>query len=208
MTKRTWIALACLLCILSVLPASPAQAQSSQELDLIAEINALRASRGLAPYTVDAGLMAMAETAAAAAEGERQRAVIERWYELMPPLDENDFDEPDQERRHAEMAGREAERRDERAALYADVMAIEANLERHFPPYAELIADLRYWDDVSRIDAVRLLLVRIGDDGHLPRDRDDLVDAGVYQALPEGDRVQLATFAFTLLTPSEASRKN
>ena len=60
MTKRTWIALACLLCILSVLPASPAQAQSSQELDLIAEINALRASRGLAPYTVDAGLMAMA----------------------------------------------------------------------------------------------------------------------------------------------------
>ena len=155
-----------------------------------------------------AGLMEMAEIADAAAEGERQRAVIERWYELMPPLDENDFDEPDQERRHAEMAGREAERRDERAALYADVMAIEANLERHFPPYAELIADLRYWDDVSRIDAVRLLLVRIGDDGHLPRDRDDLVDAGVYQALPEGDRVQLATFAFTLLTPSEASRKN
>lgn len=155
-----------------------------------------------------AGLMQMAEIADAAAEGERQSAVIERWYELMPPLDENDFDEPDQERRHAEMAGREAERRDERAALYADVMAIEANLERHFPPYAELIADLRYWDDVSRIDAVRLLLVRIGDDGHLPRDRDDLVDAAVYQALPEGDRVQLATFAFTLLTPSEASRKN
>ena len=33
----------------SMLPAIPAQAQSSEELDLIVEINPLRASRALAP---------------------------------------------------------------------------------------------------------------------------------------------------------------
>lgn len=60
MTKRTWIAIACLIFSLAMLPVAPAQAQSSEELELVAEINALRASRGLAPYTVDAALMAMA----------------------------------------------------------------------------------------------------------------------------------------------------
>ena len=76
------------------------------------------------------------------------------------------------------------------------------------PAYAELVADGRYWDDVSRIDAVRLLLVRTDPGGILPRDRDDLVDGAVYQAIPEAHRFDLATFAFALLAPGDAQRKN
>jgi uncharacterized protein YkwD len=46
--------------IIGVQPLSWAKAQSSEELELIYQINALRASRGLAAYTVDPALMAMA----------------------------------------------------------------------------------------------------------------------------------------------------
>lgn len=154
-----------------------------------------------------AGIAQMAAATGQAAEGEAQAAIIERWYELMPPIDENDVEEPDGEKRAAEVARREADRRAEMNALYPDVAAIEANLERHHPPYAELVADSRYWDDVSRIDAVRLLLMRTGD-GVLPRDRDDMLDAAVFLTIPEAHRFELATFAFTLLTLTEPQRKN
>ena len=154
-----------------------------------------------------AGVSAMAEATGMVEEGERQQALVEQWYALLPPIGENDIDEPDGEKRAVELARRQAEREAEMTALYADIMAIEANLERHHPPYRELIADGRYWDDVSRVDAVRLLLVRT-DAGPLPRDGDDMLDAAVFMAIPEADRLQLATKAFTLLTPTEAQRKN
>lgn len=154
-----------------------------------------------------AGIAQMAERVGDPAEGEQQAATIEEWYRLLVPTDENDVPEPDGEKRAAIVAEREAERKARIADLYADVAAIEANLERHHPPYAELVADGNYWDDVSRIDAVRLLLARI--DGQvLPRDRDDMVEPAVFQAIPPADRFQLATFAFALLTPGEAQRKN
>jgi len=60
MTKGTWTAILytffCLgVIIFSMLLATQAHAQSSQELELIAEINALRASRVLAPYSEKTG---------------------------------------------------------------------------------------------------------------------------------------------------------
>lgn len=155
-----------------------------------------------------AGVRSMAAAVGQEAEGEAQCAIVERWYELVAPIDENAISEPDGEKRAAIMAEREGERRQQIAAIYADIMAIEANLERHHPPYAELVADGRYWDDVSRIDAVRLLLVRTEQGGPLPRDRDDLVDGPVFIALPEEDRLNLGTFAFNLLAPGDAKRKN
>lgn len=154
-----------------------------------------------------AGIEQMSKATGEVEEGERQRDVIERWYELMPAVDENDVDEPDGEKRAAIIAERTAERRAEATAIYPDVAAIEANLERHHPAYRELVADGRYWDDVSRIDAVRLLLTRTNA-GVLPRDHDDLVEVGVYMAIPEADRFRLATFAFELLSLSDIRRKN
>ncbi len=49
-----------LLLLICLLPARPAFAQSFGAGDIIAAVNALRASHGLAPYTVDSGLMAFA----------------------------------------------------------------------------------------------------------------------------------------------------
>lgn len=155
-----------------------------------------------------AGIASMATAVGDAAEGEVQQAIIEDWYRLSAPTDENDIEEPDGEKRAVELARREAERKAALQAIYADVAAIEANLERHHPPYAELVADGRYWDDVSRIDVVRLLLIRTDPGGVLPRDRDDLVEGAVYQAIPEAHRFDLATFAFALLAPGDAQRKN
>lgn len=155
-----------------------------------------------------AGVRSMATIVDQEAEGEAQCALIEEWYKLVEPIDENAISEPDGEKRAAIVAARDAERREKISAIYADIMAIEANLERHHPPYAELVADGRYWDDVSRIEAVRLLLVRTEQGGTLPRDRDDLVDGPVYIALPEADKLRLGTFGFTLLAPGDAKRKN
>jgi LysM repeat protein len=44
-----------------LLPGSPASVQQSTATELIGQVNALRASRGLAPYTPDASLMALAQ---------------------------------------------------------------------------------------------------------------------------------------------------
>lgn len=164
-----------------------------------------------------AGIAGMAAAVGDAAEGEAQQAIIEDWYRLSVPTDENDVEEPDGEKRAAEVERREADRKARMKAIYPDVAAIEANLERHHSPYAELVADGRYWDDVSRIDAVRLLLMRTEPVGRkitdpapppLPRDRDDLVEAAVYQSIPDAHRFDLATFAFALLAPTDAQRKN
>ena len=154
-----------------------------------------------------AGVEQMADATGEIVEGERQRGLIEEWYEMMPAVDENDVDEPDGEKRAAIVEERDRERRRRMNEIYPDIAAIEANLERHHPVYRELIADGRYWDDVSRIDAVRLLLMRT-DAGALPRDRDDLVDTGVFMAIPEADRLRLATFAFELLSLTDTRRKN
>lgn len=154
-----------------------------------------------------AGIAQMAATVGDAEAGEDQIALIDEWYKLLPATDEQDVDEADMDKRAAIVAEREATRKARIKAIYPDVAAIEANLERHHPPYRELIADGNYWDDISRIDSVRLLLDRI-DGQQLPRDGDELVDAAVYQAIPDPHRVDLATFAFALLAPSEAQRKN
>lgn len=154
-----------------------------------------------------AGIEQMAALTGAAAEGEAQQDIVTRWYELLAPIDENDVDEPDGEKRAAIVAEREAERQAGIGAIAADVLAIQANLERHHPPYRELVADQDYWDDVSRIDAVRLLLVK-SDSATFARDDQDMVASAAYLALPDGDRFALATFAFTLLAPAETQRKN
>jgi uncharacterized protein YkwD len=64
-TVERWRAVLRLLVILiliaGICPARAASAQQDTASELIALVNALRASSGLAPYTVDAGLMAMAQ---------------------------------------------------------------------------------------------------------------------------------------------------
>ena len=154
-----------------------------------------------------AGVRALAEVISDPAEGERQQALLEEWYALLDPLREEDVDEPDFEARAVELARREAERVAALQRLYPSVSAIEANLERHWPPYAELLADRNYWDDVSRIEIVRLLLVRQGP-GALPLDDEAMLTGAAYQAIPPEHRVPLATFAFALLTPGASQRKN
>lgn len=154
-----------------------------------------------------AGVRALAEVISDPAEGERQQALLEEWYALLDPLREEDVDEPDFEARAVELARREAERVAALQRLYPSVSAIEANLERHWPAYAELVADRNYWDDVSRIEIVRLLLVRQGP-GALPLDDEAMLTGAAYQAIPPEHRVPLATFAFALLTPGASQRKN
>ena len=159
-----------------------------------------------------AGVAAMAAATGEPEEGERQKQLIERWYALLDATDENDIDEPDFEARAVELAAREGERKRELAEIYPQIAAIEANLERHWQVYADLIADRGYWDDVSRIDVVRLLLVKVGKDGETPRDlkRDDdyLVDQAEYRRIAKRHRVALATFAFALMSVEETASKN
>lgn len=153
------------------------------------------------------GLRAMAAAVSDDAEGERQAALLEEWYDLVEPVDEDSIDEPDFEARAAIVAEQEAIRTARRRELIGPVMAIEANLERHCPAYAELKADREFWDDVSRIDMVRLLLISAG--GRLlPRDDDALVTQAEYKAIPPDHRIPLATFAFGLLAPGGPQRKN
>lgn len=155
-----------------------------------------------------AGVAALAEVVGDAAEGQRQRALLEDWYRLIVPTDENEIDEPDLMARGEELLRLEQTRNAAMQAIYPDIAAIEANLERHWPPYAELLADRSFWDDVSRIEIVRLLLSRVGAVAP-PRDDEGLMAQSAYQTLlPPEHRVPLATFAFRLLAPSESQRKN
>ncbi|MEV5033682.1 hypothetical protein MRBLMC3_002919 [Sphingobium sp. LMC3-1-1.1] len=154
-----------------------------------------------------AGARRIGEAAGDPAEGARQAEIIERWYELMVPLDEDKIDEPDLEARAKLFAQQQQERREEIASLYPDVLAIEANLDRHCQDWAELKADADYWEEISRIDAVRLLLVEIG--GKVfPRDADGLMIEDGYQSIPPQHRLPLGTFALGLLAPDETIRKN
>ncbi|MDD5466241.1 MAG: CAP domain-containing protein [Anaerolineales bacterium] len=59
--RRLLILIGLAVALLMLLPGSPASAQNFGAYDLIAAVNALRASQGLAPYTVDAELMAYAQ---------------------------------------------------------------------------------------------------------------------------------------------------
>jgi hypothetical protein len=98
-----------------------------------------------------AGIEALGDTAGEPEETERQKELIEEWYELLAPIGEDDIDEPDldEARRRARSAPRRAGER-ARARIFPQVAAIEANLARHWQPYRELLADRGYWDDASR----------------------------------------------------------
>lgn len=154
-----------------------------------------------------AGVAAMADATGEAQEGERQSAMIERWYQMAVPTDENDLDEPDFELRAAELERLEAARRGEVAKLYPEILMIEANLDRHFAPWRDMRADAEYYDEISRIDSVRLLLREI-DGRKLPIDKDDLIIEQVYGMIEETHRMMLGTFALQLLVPSEAEKKS
>ena len=153
------------------------------------------------------GIVRVAETAGDVAEGERQAEILERFHEAIKPVDENAIDEPDPIRRGETYAKAEEERSRILTELYPEVRAIEAVLERHWPPYAELLADKNFYDDVSRIEMVRLLLV--SQDGvDLPRDEEDMLTQSGYQMLPKAHRVPLSSIAFRLIAPDEARTKN
>lgn len=154
-----------------------------------------------------AGISAMAEAVGDSAEGDRQRAIMEEWYELLSPLSEDEIDDPDFESRGVEFARRVGDRRARQVALMPDVVAIEANLERHHPPYRELVADRNYWDEISQIEIVRLLLLAVNDDP-LKRDPDGMLNQVVYMAIPAEHRAALARFAMGLLSPDQATEKN
>lgn len=154
-----------------------------------------------------AGVAAMADAAGEPQEGLRQKELVEDWYRLLEETNENDIDEPDFEKRAAELTALETERKKKLAEIYPQIAAIEANLERHHTPYAELIADQGYWDDVSRIEIVRLLLL-CRDKVTMGRDEEDMLTEIEYQSIPKNHRMQLATFAFRLMAPDESQRKN
>lgn len=154
-----------------------------------------------------AGVAAMADATGEAQEGERQSALIDRWYQLAVPTDENDLDEPDFEKRAAQLESLEKARRGEIAKLYPEILLIEANLDRHFAPWRDMRADADYYDEISRIDSVRLLLREI-DGRKLPIDKDDLIIEQSYGLVDEEHRMMLGTFALQLLVPSVAEKKS
>lgn len=154
-----------------------------------------------------AGVAALAAAVNDPEEGIRQRELVEDWYRLLKPVEEDEIDEPDLELRGAELARLKAEREAALQEIFPQIAAIEANLERHYQPYAELLADRNFWDDVSRIDIVRLLLVSI-DGRPLARADDGLLRQDVYQSIEKAHRLALAQFAFGLLEPDETTRKN
>jgi hypothetical protein len=154
-----------------------------------------------------AGIAALAETVGDPAEGARQREIMEDWFPLLEPVREDDIDEPDFALRAKELAEREGARVKAQEALLPQVVAIQATLERHWPPYAELLADRRFYDEVSNIEVVRLLLVGIGE-GEVRRDADGLLPEAVYQAVPRAHLAELTAFALRLLVPTETERKN
>lgn len=155
-----------------------------------------------------AGIEALGEAAGDPLEANRQKAVIEEWYELLEPVREDDIDEPDFEKRAEELERLATERAAQRAAIFPQVAPIEANLQRHWPPYRDLLADRQYWDDVSAVEIVRLLLVGIDMGPPPPRDGDGMLTHSAYLALPRDDRGPLAQFGQALLSPGETERKN
>lgn len=154
-----------------------------------------------------AGLAELGRIAGEGVEAERQQAIVEDYYGLLKPTDENDIDEPDQKARAVKLGQMEADRLSKLASLRADIMAIEATLERHWPPYGELVADRNYWDSVSRIEIVRLLLTEIGG-VRVQADAEGLMTPESYALIPPAHRTDLATFAFRLIAPDETQRKN
>ena len=125
------------------------------------------------------------------------------------PLREDDIDEPDQDKRLVLLAEQQAERSAAQLAIISTFMAIEANLERHWPPFAELVADRRYWDELSKIMAVRLLLSKRGSVALEREGQDRLVlSDAAFLALPQADMLALVAFAEGLLAPGETQRKN
>jgi hypothetical protein len=153
-----------------------------------------------------AGLMALAATVGAPEEGERQAALYEEYFGLLDPVNEDDIDEPDQDRRATIVAEQEAQRAARRVEIYPQVMAIEASLERHWQDYYQLKADRSFWDEVSEIDVVRLLLVSI-DGAAVRQDDDRLLTQKAYKAIPPEHRSPLARFAFRLFAPTETQKK-
>lgn len=154
-----------------------------------------------------AGVEAMAEAVGDREEGARQRQLLEDWYEATKPIREDDIDEPDLEARAVEFKRRKVAAEVEAGRLWPQVAAIEANLERHCPAYAELLADRNYWDEVSRIDVVRLLLARRADIA-LARDGEDMLTPSAYRSIPIEHRIPLANACFKLLAPDEDREKN
>ncbi len=154
-----------------------------------------------------AGIEALAELAGEPAEGARQAELFEDWYGLLEPTSENDIDEPDFEKRAAELARLEAERAEAQQQLLGEVSAIESNLARHWPPYADLLADRALYDELTRIEVVRLLLVK-QNEVPLPLDGDGRLTEGAYRVLPVLHRQPLSAFATALLMPSEDQEKN
>jgi hypothetical protein len=154
-----------------------------------------------------AGIKALAALAGDVNEGNRQAEIWEDWHGLIEPHSENDIDEPDFEKRAIELARLEAKRLADQEALLAEIGAIEGNLGRHWPPYADLLADRALYDELTRIEVVRLLLVQIGE---VPQqiDGDGRLSEAVYKALPTAHRAALAAFATSLLVPSEDQAKN
>lgn len=153
------------------------------------------------------GLAMLAEAVDDVAEGERQQAVLREWHKLLEPIDEDQIDEPDLEARAAEVARQDAVRKARLLELQAEVAAIEATLERHWQPYAELLADRTYWDEIAQIETVRLLLIR-ADERELLRDKDGLLTSAAYRSVPAEHRGALAHFAFGLMSLDETQRKN
>lgn len=153
-----------------------------------------------------AGLTAMAQIAGAAEEGERQAELFEEYYKLLDPVNEDDIDEPDAERRAGIVAQQEAVRAARRVEIYPQVQAIGASLERHWPDYYQLKADRDFWDEVSEIDVVRLLLVSVGGTP-VRQDDDRLLTQAAYKAIPAEHRSPLARFAFGLFAPNAGQKK-
>jgi hypothetical protein len=154
-----------------------------------------------------AGIAALGERAGDPEEAERQTDVFESWYKLLVPHKEDELDEPDLEERAVQLAELERARQAKLEELLPEIAAIEAMLTRHWPPYAELLADRHYYDEISEIDVVRLLLVRIGDLAVLP-DREGLLPGDRYRQIPSLHRRALAQFATGLLTQDETATKN
>ena len=98
-----------------------------------------------------AGVAALAAAVNDPEEGIRQRELVEDWYRLLKPIEEDEIDEPDLELRGAELARLKAEREAALQEIFPQIAAIEANLERHYQPYAELLAD-RYRPASTRLD--------------------------------------------------------
>lgn len=154
-----------------------------------------------------AGIAALAEVANDPGEGMRQVQVMEEWYRLLEPIREDDIDEPDFEKRAVLLADQERARVSRLGEMLAETSAIEANLTRHWSAYSELLADQTYWDEVSQVEVVRLLLARIGD--AIPeRDADGMLSDASYVALPSAHKPVLAAFASRLMMPDEVTRKN